>query len=162
MMYKRHHKTIAFFIMHLPRFYFLRAIVLFCITRYTSSRGLRMKTNSNHILWYFTYECMNKNIVFSENDFYNFAKACNLEVDVYFAKKNFFYNNLPKSTPHSKKTFVATKSLLGPCYVHSTDLNPKQVKYNISNIIKDLQLSRQDLTPKDKLQKIFDYIKLAG
>lgn len=121
-----------------------------------------MKASSNHILWYFTYACMNNNIVFSDVDFYNFAKACNLDVDVNFARKNFFNNNLPKSTPNVKKTFVSSKSLIGPCYIHSLDVNPKSVKYNISKIINDLQLSKQNISPKDKLQKIFDYIELLG
>jgi hypothetical protein len=105
---------------------------------------------------------MNENVVFSDIDFYNFAKACNLPVDVDYARKNFFYNNLPKTTPHSKKTFISSKSLLGPCYVHSTDVNPKQVKYNLSRIINELQLSRQDLTPLSKLRKVLDYVKLLG
>lgn len=119
-----------------------------------------MKANSNHILWYFTYACMNNNIVFSDIDFYNFSEACNLPVDVQFSKKNFFYNNTPKTTHQSKKTFVTSKSLLGPCYVHSTDVDPKKIKYNLSRIIKELQLSKQDLSPVMKLQKVFDYITL--
>ena len=40
-----------------------------------------MNTSSNHILWYFTFRCMNENIVFTDIDFYNFSKACNLKVD---------------------------------------------------------------------------------
>lgn len=121
-----------------------------------------MHTSSNHILWYFTFACMNKNIVFSDNDFYNFSKACNLKVDVNFARKNFFNNNLLKTTQYNDKTFVVSKSLLGPCYVHSNDVNPNKVKYNISKIVSDLQLSKQQLSPQDKLQKIFDYIDLLG
>ena len=121
-----------------------------------------MNANSNHILWYFTYNCMNKNIVFTDNDFYNFSKACNLKVDVNFARKNFFYNNLPKTTKANDNVFVVTKSLLGPCFVHSKDVNPNKVKYNISKIINDLQLSKQNISPHDKLQKIFDYIELLG
>lgn len=121
-----------------------------------------MKTSSNYILWYFTYECMNKNIVFSEDDFYNFAKACGFLVDVKFARKNFFYNNLPKTSLHSEKIFIATKNLLGPCFIHSIGTNPKSIKYNLSKIIDDLQLSKQNMTPKDKLQKVFDYIYYLG
>lgn len=117
-----------------------------------------MKTNSNHILWYFTFVCMNENIVFTDIDFFNFSKACNLELDVDYARKNFFFNKMPKTTPHCKKTYVSTKSLLGPCYVHPTDINPKSVKYNLSRIIQDLQLSKQDLTPLAKLQKVVDYV----
>ena len=121
-----------------------------------------MKANSNHILWYFTFTCMNNNIVFTDVDFFNFSKACNLDVDVKFARKNFFNNNLPKTTPHLKKTFIATKSLLGPCYIHSSDINPKSVKYNLSKIINDLKLSKQSLTPMEKLQKVLDYVKFLS
>lgn len=121
-----------------------------------------MNTSSNHILWYFTFRCMNENVVFTDIDFYNFSKACNLKVDEDYARKNFFFNNLPKTTPHSKKTFIATKSLLGPCYIHSSDTNPKKIKYNLSKIIVDLKLSKQNLTPMDKLQKVIDYVKLLS
>jgi hypothetical protein len=96
---------------------------------------------------------MKENIVFSDADFYNFSKACNLKIDYNYAKSNFFNNNMPK---------VLKNSLLGPCYIHSVDVNPKNVKYNLSKIINDLQLSRQNLTPSEKLQKVIDYITLLG
>lgn len=121
-----------------------------------------MNTNSNLILWYFTYNLMKENIVFSDVDFYNFSKACNLKVDYNYAKANFFNNNMSKVIKNSNKTFVASKSLLGPCYIHNIDVNPKNVKYNLSKIINDLQLSRQSLTPSEKLQKVIDYITLLG
>lgn len=121
-----------------------------------------MNTNRNHILWFFTYRCMNENVVFTDVDFYNFSKACNLKVDEGFARKNFFFNNELKTTPHTTKTFIATKSLFGPCYIHSTDINPKNVKYNLSKIIDDLKLSKQNLTPMEKLQKVLDYVKLSS
>ena len=57
---------------------------------------------------------------------------------------------------------VVTKSLLGPCYVHPQGTNPKSVKYNISKIIQELKLDRQNISPDDKLKKITDYIELLG
>jgi len=121
-----------------------------------------MNTNNNLILWYFTFNLMKENIVFTDVDFYNFSKACNLKVDMNYANKNFFKNNMPKVMKNSKQTYVASKSLLGPCYVHSVDVNPKKINYNLSKIILDLQLSKQDLTPSEKLQKVIDYITLLG
>jgi hypothetical protein len=105
---------------------------------------------------------MKENIVFTDVDFYNFSKACNLKVDMNYANENFFKNNMPKVMKNSKKTYVTSKSLLGPCYVHSIDVNPKKVNYNLSKIIKDLQLSKQETTPPEKLQKVIDYINLLG
>ena len=51
------------------------------------------------------------------------------------------------------------KSLLGPCIFHPTDIMFKDVKYNTGKIIKDLQLSNQNIPVDDKMQKIVDYIK---
>jgi hypothetical protein len=59
-------------------------------------------------------------------------------------------------------TFVVTKSLLGPCYVHPKGTNPKSVNYNISKIIQELKLNRQNISPDEKLKKITDYIELLG
>lgn len=60
------------------------------------------------------------------------------------------------------KTSVVTKSLLGPCFVHPQGTNPKSVKYNISKIIQELKLDRQNISPDEKLKKITDYIELLG
>jgi len=60
------------------------------------------------------------------------------------------------------KTSIATKSLLGPCYVHPQGTNPKSVKYNISKIIQELNLANQKISPDEKLKKITDYIELLG
>jgi hypothetical protein len=98
----------------------LRAIVLFFAYWYTSSRGLRMKTENNFILWFLAYQCLNKNITFTEDDFHHFVKDFGLS--------------------------------------EHTTLD----KYNISRIIYELQIYKQDLSPKDKLQKVFDYIQLLG
>jgi hypothetical protein len=51
------------------------------------------------------------------------------------------------------------KSLLGPCIFHPTDTMFKDVKYNTGKIIKELQLSNQNIPVEDKMQKIVDYIK---
>ena len=121
-----------------------------------------METNSNLILWYFTFSLMKENIVFTDVDFYNFSRACNLKVDMNYANKKFFKNNMPKVLKSSSQTYVASKSLLGPCYIHNIDVNPKKTNYNLTKIINDLQLSKQNISPSEKLQKVIDYVTLLG
>jgi hypothetical protein len=103
---------------------------------------------------------MTKNITFSDRDYYNFSKACNIKADMNYAMKHLFD---PRVTSFvGDNASVATKSLLGPCYLHPQGENPKSVKYNISNIIQELKLSQQKLNPDEKLKKITDYIELLG
>ena len=74
-----------------------------------------------------------------------------------------FFNPIgTKTVEGNKTTFVVTKSLLGPCYVHPQGTNPKSIKYNISNIIQELKLSQQNISPREKLKKIINYIELLG
>jgi len=121
-----------------------------------------MSFDKNQLLWNFIFTCMSKNITFSDCDFYNFSKACNIKVDMNFAMENFFNNGVQKVAEGNKNVFVSSKSLLGPCYIHPQGTNPKTVNYNISKIIQELQLSRQKITPTEKLKKITDYIELLG
>ena len=121
-----------------------------------------MSFDKNQLLWNFIFTCMSKNITFSDSDFYNFSKACNIKVDMKFAMENFFNNGVQKVAEGNKNVFVSSKSLLGPCYIHPQGTNPKTVNYNISKIIQELQLSRQKITPTEKLKKITDYIELLG
>ena len=121
-----------------------------------------MRCDKNQFLWNFLYVCMTKNITFSDQDFYNFSKVCNIKVDMKYAMENFFNNGVSKTVVGSSSTFVASKSLLGPCYIHPQRTNPKNIKYNISKIIHELKLSQQKLTTDEKLKKITDYIDLLG
>ena len=121
-----------------------------------------MRFDKNQFLWNFIYVCVAKGVTFSDKDFYNFSRACNIKVDMKYAMENFFDNGASKSVIGSPVTFVATKSLLGPCYVHPQGTNPKTVKYNISKIIQELNLANQKITPAEKLKKITDYIELLG
>jgi hypothetical protein len=105
---------------------------------------------------------MTKKITFSDQDFYNFSKACNIKVDMKYAMENFFDNGAAFGLSGSSTTFVASKSLLGPCYIHPQETNPKSVKYNISKIIQELKLDRQNISPDEKLRKITDYIELLS
>lgn len=123
---------------------------------------LNMRFDENEFLCNFIYACLSKEITFSDHDFYNFSRACNIKVDMKYAMENFFDNGALKSAIGSPTTFVASKSLLGPCYVHPQDTNPKSVKYNISKIIHELKLNRQNISPDEKLKKITDYIELLG
>jgi hypothetical protein len=121
-----------------------------------------MRFDKNQFLWNFIYICLAKGITFTDQDFYNFSKACNIKVDMKYAMENFFDNGVSKSAIGSKTTFVTTKSLLGPCYVHPEGISPKSVKYNISKIIQELKLDRQNISADEKLKKITDYIELLG
>ena len=126
-----------------------------------------MNFNNNQFLWNFIHVCVAKGVTFSDQDFYNFSRACNIKVDMKYAMENFFDNGLLKSAKDSSiigpsLTFVMSKSLLGPCYVHPQGTNPKTVKYNISKIIQELNLANQKITPDEKLKKITDYIELLG
>jgi len=121
-----------------------------------------MRFDKNQFLWNFIYVCLSKEITFSDHDYYNFSRACNIKVDMRFAMENFFDNGALKSANGSSTTFIASKSLLGPCYVHPQGTNPKSVKYNISKIIQELNLANQKITPGEKLKKITDYIELLG
>jgi len=49
---------------------------------------------------------MSKNITFSDSDFYNFSKACNIKVDMKFAMENFFNNGVQKVAEGNKNVFV--------------------------------------------------------
>jgi hypothetical protein len=117
-----------------------------------------MKSDKNLLLWYFTSQLMNKEIVFSDVDYYNFSRACNSAIDMSEANKSFFTNNQPKRLINRNTIYLSSKSLLGPCYVHPQGTNPKNIKYNISKIIQDLKLDRQNISPNEKLQKVIDYI----
>lgn len=117
-----------------------------------------MKLDKNLLLWYFTSQLMNKQIVFTDVDYYNFSKACKFIPDMNEANKSFFLNNQPKRLINANTVYLSSKSLLGPCFIHPNYVNPKKVEYNISKIINELQLSKQSLTPQEKLQKIIDYI----
>ena len=121
-----------------------------------------MRFDKNQFLWNFIYVCLAKGITFSDQDFYNFSRACNIKVDMKYAMENFFDNGASKSVIGSPITFVATKSLLGPCYVHPENTSPKSVKYNISKIIQELKLDRQNISPDEKLKKITAYIEFLG
>ena len=121
-----------------------------------------MRYDKNQHLWDFLIICMQKNIIYSDRDFYNFSKACNIKVDMKHAMDDFFNPIGTKIVDGNKAIFEVTKSLLGPCYVHPQGTNPKSVKYNISNIIQELKLSQQNISPREKLKKITDYIELLG
>jgi hypothetical protein len=121
-----------------------------------------MRYDENQYLWDFLIVCMKKNIIYSDRDFYNFSKACNIKVDMKHALDNFFIPIGTKIVDGNTTTFEVTKSLLGPCYVHPQGTNPKSIKYNISNIIQELKLSQQNISPREKLKKITDYIELLG
>ena len=105
---------------------------------------------------------MNKEIVFSDVDYYNFSKACNSAIDMSEANKSFFTNNQPKRLINRNTIYLSSKSLLGPCYIHNIDVNPKKTNYNLTKIINDLQLSKQNISPYEKLQKVIDYVTLLG
>lgn len=123
--------------------------------------------DKNQFLWNFIYVCVAKGVTFSDQDFYNFSRACNIKVDMKYAMQNFFDNDLLKSAKDSSiigssSSFVMSKSLLGPCYVHPKGTNPNSVNYNISKIIQELKLDRQNISPDGKLKKITDYIELLS
>ncbi len=121
-----------------------------------------MKFDKNQDLWNFFYFCMVKNITFTDQDFYNYAKACNFKVDMKYALDNFFLDGATKTADGSETIFVATKSIFGPCYVHPKGADISNTKYNISVIIKELNLANQRISPEEKLKKITDYIELLG
>jgi hypothetical protein len=66
---------------------------------------------------------MIKKITFTDQDFYNYAKACNLKVDMKYALDNFFLDGATKTVDGSTSVFVATKSTLGPCYIHPENMD---------------------------------------
>ena len=65
-----------------------------------------MKSDKNLLLWYFTSQLMNKEIVFSDVDYYNFSRACNSAIDMSEANKSFFTNK-----PNHKKGLYFEKFL---------------------------------------------------
>jgi hypothetical protein len=96
----------------------------------------------------FVKDCVLNNLVFSELDYLNFCKTCNtkpekLNVDFIVAND-----------------YMMRKNLLGPCIFHPKNITKPE--YNISKIIKDLQLDKQSISVEDKMKKIVDYIKLLG
>jgi hypothetical protein len=119
-----------------------------------------MNFNNNQSLYNFLVTCITKNITFSDQDYYNFSKACNIKADMNYAMEYLFDTRVTSTA--GDNTFVVTKSLLGPCYVHPEGTNPKSVNYNISKIIQELKLNRQNISPDEKLKKITDYIELLG
>jgi hypothetical protein len=119
-----------------------------------------MNFNNNQSLYNFLVTCITKNITFSDQDYYNFSKACNIKADMNYAMEYLFDTRVTSTA--GDNTSVVTKSLLGPCYVHPKGTNPKSVNYNISKIIQELKLNRQNISPDEKLKKITDYIELLG
>lgn len=98
----------------------------------------------------FVNSCFSNKIVFTEADIVEFAKVCNVNVDYKYL--NQYINNL--EFPNYKMR----KMLLGPCIFHPTDIYLKDIKYNTNKVIKDLQLSKQNISVDAKMQKIVDYI----
>ena len=95
----------------------------------------------------FLNECVLNNLVFTEVDYLNFCKVCNERPE----KLNFDIK---------ESNYVSYKNLLGPCVFHPKNITKSE--YNITKIIKDLQLNKQSISPTDKMKKIVDYIKLLG
>jgi ABC-type antimicrobial peptide transport system ATPase subunit len=96
----------------------------------------------------FVKNCVSNNLVFTELDYLNFCKACHVKPE----KLNVDYI--------INDDYVMRKNLLGPCIFHPrTTVKPE---YNISKIIKELQLDKQSISEEDKMKKIVDYIKLLG
>jgi len=112
-----------------------------------------MRQNMNFIKLcnVFVNNCFLNKIVFSEADIIEFAKVCNVKADYQYLRKYVSSFEFPN--------YNMRKSLLGPCIFHPTDIMFKDVKYNTGKIIKDLQLSNQNIPVDDKMQKIVDYIK---
>ena len=119
-----------------------------------------MNFNNNQFLYNFLVTCITKNITFSDRDYYNFSKACNIKADMKYAMEYLFDTRVTSAV--GGNTSVVTKSLLGPCYVHPQGTNPKSVTYNISKIIQELKLDRQNISPDEKLRKITVYIEFLG
>ena len=95
----------------------------------------------------FVKNCVLNNLVFTELDYLNFCKACHVKPE----KLNVDSIN---------SNYVMRKNLLGPCVFHPR-VNVKS-DYNITKIIKELQLDKQSISVEDKMKKIVDYIKLLG
>ena len=119
-----------------------------------------MNFNNNKFLYNFLVTCITKNITFSDRDYYNFSKACNIKADMNYAMEYLFDTRVTIAVGDNAS--IVTKSLLCPCYVHPKGTNQKSVNYNISKIIQELKLDRQNISPDDKLKKITDYIELLS
>jgi hypothetical protein len=121
-----------------------------------------MQITDGQFLWKFLYKCITKNIIFSDQDCYNLARACNIKLDSDYVERVMFHPKSTNTAEGSPNVFVVSKSLLGPCYMHPKGVNPRSANYNISKIIYDLQLGKQNISPDDKMNKIIDYIQLLG
>ena len=97
----------------------------------------------------FINECILNNLVFTEIDYVNFCKACNVKPE----KLNFDLKD---------SQYVVYKNLLGPCIFHPRSIKLQNVDYNISKLIVELKLGKQSITPAEKMKKIIDYVVLLG
>ena len=96
----------------------------------------------------FFQKMIENNIVFSKEDYENFMKICNNNVENFeICFKN--YDN---------KNYKLSKSFFGKVFVHPKNMNPYTVKYKISDIIWELKLHNQKLNNSDKLNKLINYI----
>lgn len=97
----------------------------------------------------FIKECVDNNLVFTEHDYLAFCQACNCKPEMLgFDAKQYDYVNY--------------KNVFGPCVFHPKSMRLKDVDYNISKIINDLKLNKQNSSPYEKMDKIINYIKLLG
>lgn len=97
----------------------------------------------------FLNECILNNLVFTEIDYLNFCKACNIRPD----KLNFDVKS---------SNYTVYKNLLGPCIFHPRSIKLQNVDYNISKLITELKLNQQPISPAEKMKKIVDYVVLLG
>ena len=121
-----------------------------------------MQITDSQFLGKFLYKCIANNIVFNVQDCHNLARVCNIKLDSDYVERVMFHPKSTNTAEGSPNIFVVSKSILGPSYMHPKGVNPYSVKYNISKIIYDLQLGKQNISPDDKINKIIDYIQLLG
>ena len=98
----------------------------------------------------FLNESIYNNIVFSEVDYLNFCQACNIRPEK--IDSNILDNH----------NYVARKNILGPCVFHPRTIILGKINYNISKIINDLQLSKQNISTEEKMRKIINYVSLVN
>lgn len=96
----------------------------------------------------FFQKMLANNIVFSKEDYENFMKICNHNIENF----EICYKN------YDNKKYKLSKSFFGKSYLHPKNVNPYRVNYNITKIINELKLSEQNIKYKDKVDKIVNYV----
>lgn len=110
--------------------------------------------NFENIYDLFVSSCMKNGVVFNSVDILNFMNCCNIKPDALKLKTKIKNTNF--------QNYNHYKSFLSPSIFFPKNNKLNSINYNLSKIMLELKLENQKISPKDKMDKILNYIKYVS